>query len=279
MNTPVSHFITVDGTRLHYLSTFDDSLDKNNNITLLLHGWPTSSFLWRNVMANLDLGETVIALDLPGFGQSDKPLRGAYSLEYYQDIISGFLAALGVDKVNLAVHDMGGPVGLYWAVNNKDRLRKIVLLNTLIYPELHWFVKLFVGLSFVPGLKRWMSSGQAIKWTMKLGTASKISDDAIRHYQSAFETPEARMALIKTLHKLDPSKLNVIADGLKELTLPVQIIYGTKDLALPDVAKTMARVKQDLPETVVHVLQGCGHFLQEDEPEEVSRLMGEFLAV
>lgn len=277
MNTPASHYIHVNGTQLHYLSTSSNPLCGGQPITLLLHGWPTSSFLWRKVMMNLTVGETVIALDLPGFGRSDKPLRGAYSLGYYQDIITQFLVALEAGSVNLVVHDMGGPVGLYWAVNHREQVRRIVLLNTLIYPELHWFVKLFVALSFVPGLQHWMSSRQAIKWAMTLGTTSALSKDTIQQYQSAFATKDDRKALIKTLHKLDPKKLQVIADGLNELALPVQIIYGSKDLALPDVAKTMARVKAALPGTQVHVLPECGHFLQEDEPLEVSRLMDEFL--
>ena len=274
MQAPISQFVNVGNTKLHYLST---SQEVTSKITLLLHGWPTSSYLWRNVMSYLALDETVIALDLPGFGQSDKPTKGAYSLDYYQRIIQQFLDKLGVKEVNLVVHDLGGPVGLYWAVNNQDKLHKLVLLNTLVYPELHWFVKLFIALSFVPGIRGLMSSQKAIKVAMQLGTTSTLTSKSIDVYQSPFQTKQERLALIQTLQKVAPKKLAEIAAGLKELSQPVQIIYGTKDLALPDVANTMKRVKQDLPQANIHKLQGCGHFLQEDEPEKVSALMREFL--
>ncbi|MBV1921862.1 MAG: alpha/beta hydrolase [Pseudomonadales bacterium] len=274
MQAPISQFVNVESTKLHYLSTSHNVTPK---ITLLLHGWPTSSYLWRNVMTHLALDETVIALDLPGFGQSDKPTKGAYSLDYYEQIIQQFLDELGVKEVDLVVHDLGGPVGLYWAVRNQNKLHKLVLLNTLIYPELHWFVKLFIALSFVPGIRGLMSSQRGIKFAMQLGTTSKLPSEYIDVYQSPFQTKQERLALIQTLQKVAPSKLAEVAAGLKELTQPVQIIYGTKDFALPDVANTMKRVKQDLPQADVHKLQGCGHFLQEDEPKKVSSLIREFL--
>ena len=274
MQAPISQFVNVESTRLHYLSTSHNVTPK---ITLLLHGWPTSSYLWRNVMTHLALDETVIALDLPGFGQSDKPTKGAYSLDYYQQIIQQFLDVLGVEEVNLVVHDLGGPVGLYWAVHNQNKLHKLVLLNTLVYPELHWFVKLFIAFSFVPGIRGLMSSQRGIKFAMQLGTTSTLPAESIDVYQSPFQTKQERLALIQTLQKVSPKKLAALATGLKDLSQPIQIIYGTKDFALPDVANTMKRVKQDLPQAVVHKLQGCGHFLQEDEPEKVSALMREFL--
>ncbi len=274
MQAPISQFVNVGNTRLHYLST---SQVVTPRITLLLHGWPTSSYLWRNVMNSLALDETVIALDLPGFGQSDKPTKDAYSLDYYQSVIQQFLDQLGVNEVNLVVHDLGGPVGLYWAVLNQSKLHKLVLLNTLVYPELHWFVKLFIALSFVPGVRGLMSSQRGIKFAMQLGTTSTLADESINAYQSPFQTKQERLALIQTLQQVSPKKLATIATGLKDLSQPIQIIYGTKDFALPDVAHTMKRVKQDLPQAVVHKLPGCGHFLQEDEPEKVSALIHEFL--
>jgi len=274
MQAPISQFVNVGNTKLHYLSTSQQVTPK---ITLLLHGWPTSSYLWRNVMSHLALDETVIALDLPGFGQSDKPTKDAYSLGYYQQVIQQFLDELGVDKVNLVVHDLGGPVGLYWAVHNQHKLHKLVLLNTLVYPELHWFVKLFIALSFIPGIRGLMSSQRGIKFAMQLGTTSTLPSESIDIYQSPFETKQERLALIQTLQKVSPKKLAEIATGLKAFSQPVQIIYGTKDFALPDVANTMKRVKQDLPQASVHKLPGCGHFLQEDEPEKVSALIHEFL--
>jgi len=274
MQAPISQFVDVEGIRLHYLST---TANTTPTITLLLHGWPTSSYLWRKVMTQLSLDETVIAVDLPGFGQSDKPTKGAYSFGYYRRVIEQFLVVLGVERVNLVVHDLGGPIGLYWAVNNQVKLNKLVLLNTLVYPEFHWSTKVFISLSFVPGFRRLLSSQWGIKFAMQLGTASKLSDNVIDQYQMPFQTKLDRLALLRTLQKMDPNTFVEIASELKKLSQPVQVIYGTKDHLLPNVANTMKRVKQDLPQTTIHRLQGCGHFLQEDEPEKVSALMRGFL--
>ena len=103
---------------------------------LLLHGWPTSSFLWRNVMAPIARGNRVVAPDLPGFGGSDKPLDVQYDFDLFESTLDEFLAALDIDEVGLAVHDLGGPVGVHWAVHRPQRVTKLALLNTLLYPQL-----------------------------------------------------------------------------------------------------------------------------------------------
>src|SRR5688500_7200989 len=76
---------------------------------LLLHGWPTSSFLWRNVMPPIARVNRVVALDLPGFGGSDKPAGARYNFDFFERAIDGFLEQLGIDAVAIASHDLGGP--------------------------------------------------------------------------------------------------------------------------------------------------------------------------
>src|SRR5690606_21031167 len=110
---------------------------------LLLHGWPTSSFLWRNIMPRISVNNRVIALDLPGFGASDKPTNVSYSFRYQERALEAFLDAMGIEKVTLVGHDLGGPVGLYWASQHPERLARMAMLNTLIYPELSWAVIAF----------------------------------------------------------------------------------------------------------------------------------------
>src|SRR3954471_10756001 len=102
---------------------------------LLLHGWPTSSFLWRNVMPPIARRNRASALDPPGFGGWDKPLGVRYGFELFERAIDGFLAALEIDQVAIAGHDLGGPVAVHWAMGSQDRVTKMALLNTLVYPE------------------------------------------------------------------------------------------------------------------------------------------------
>jgi haloalkane dehalogenase len=121
--------VEVDGMTLAYLSAGGDI--GAGAPVLLLHGWPTSSFLWRNVMPAIAAHRRVIALDLPGFGGSSKPLGASYSFRFFQRALDGFLAALKIDKIALVVHDLGGPVGLYWASQNPERLERLAILNTI----------------------------------------------------------------------------------------------------------------------------------------------------
>ena len=113
---------------------------------------------------------------------------------------------------------------------------------------------------------------------MKFGVAHKerLNREVLTPYTAPFETKEARKALIKAGSGLGIGGLAEIAKRLPTLGVPLRVIYGEKDLVLPDVAKTMGRIANDCPGTEVTSIPNCGHFLQEDEPELVGRLMAEF---
>ncbi len=271
---PRSQFVDVEGLRLHYLEAGEGAP------VVLLHGWPTSSFLWRNVMPQMAGHNRVLALDLPGFGQSAKPLAASYSFRFYDRVLEGFVDALGLDSVGLAVHDLGGPLGLYWAIQRPQRLARLALLNTLVYPRPSWAVLLFVLSLRLPGFRSVMTSPWGLGKAMQLGIAdrSRVTAEMLAGVRAPFVSSEARTALVKTGCNLSPKGFQEIADQLSSLTVPVRLVYGERDRILPDVARTMARVKRDLPQADKFALPGCGHFLQEDQPDEVGRLLAEFFA-
>lgn len=274
MLKPTSHFVEVGGLRLHYLEAGE------GEPVLLLHGWPTSSYLWRNVMPEMAKTNRVIALDLPGFGQSDKPLDASYSFRFHSEVLDQFLAALDIDQLGLAVHDLGGPIGLYWAIKNRQRVKRLALLNTLVYPDMSWAVVLFVAICRLPLVGGWISSPRGLKFSMRFGVENKagLNGEPLAAYQAPFKDKPARKALLKTAYGLHPKGFRKIQQGLADFDCPVRVVYGKQDRILPDVAKTMTRIKRDLPQTAVTALEGCGHFLQEDKPQEVGRLLAEFFA-
>lgn len=274
MAATASEFVEVGDLRLHYLSAGE------GDPVVLLHGWPTSSFLWRNVMPSIAVHNRAIALDLPGFGQSDKPLDASYSFRFFDRVLDGFFEALGIGEVSLAVHDLGGPVGLYWACHHWDRVRRLALLNTLVYPEASWAVAAFVMAVRTPGLRNLLTSPWGLKTALRLGVARPdgLAADAVPGIQAPFRTSAERRALAKAGCNLSPKGFREIADLLAAFEGPVQIVYGEKDRILPDIAKTMARVKRDLPQAELTSLPDCGHFLQEDRPDEVGRLLSEFFS-
>ncbi len=265
--------VEVDGLRLHYLES------GTGEPVLMLHGWPTSSFLWRNVMPPVAETHRMIALDLPGFGLSDKPLDVSYSFRYFDRVLDGALDALEIDGVNLVVHDLGGPVGTYWASRHTERLRRLALLNTLIYPEVSWAVIAFVLALKTPLIRSYLCSPRGLRFALRFGVTDpkRLTDEAIRGVQAPFESREARRALIKAGCNLSPKGFAEIARWLPTLEVPVRGIYGERDRILPDIAETMERIQHDIPHARITALPDCAHFLQEERPAEIGRLLAEFL--
>ncbi len=270
-----SHFIEAQGLRVHVLEA------GQGEPVLLLHGWPTNAQLWRHVLPRLGEHRRAIAIDLPGYGLSDKPLDVRYSFGFYAKVIDDVLDALGIENLGLGVHDVGGPLGLYWATRNAQRVSRLALLNTLVYPELSWMVKAFGLATFVPGVRHYLSSPAGIGRAMRFGVkdSSRITPEVAELYQGPFRDDRpARRALLRAVQSLSPRGFASIAAGLPQLTMPLRIIYGERDLVLPDVARTMAKVAQHLPHAEVTALPHCGHFLQEDDPQQVATLVTEFFA-
>lgn len=247
---------------------------------LLIHGWPTSSFLWRNVMPAIARANRVVAIDLPGFGASDKPLETRYDFPLFERAIDALLAELDIDAVGLAVHDLGGPIGLHWVLQQPERVTKLALLNTLAYPEFSPAVVEFVTRCATPGLREQLTSPEGLAEAMRLGVAEEacLTAEVIAGVQEPFGDDDARRALADAGIGLDPQGFAEIAAQLPSLRMPVRIVYGERDEILIDVADTMARVKRDLPHAEVTALPNCGHFLQEDDPEQVGELLAEFFA-
>lgn len=277
MTAPSSHYIDVNSLRLHYLQS--GIPDPNVPPILLLHGFPTSAHLYRNILPELGKTHRAIALDLPGYGLSDKPLDVAYDYDFFADVLDGFLDALDIGKTHLCVHDLGGPIGLYWALRHPGRVPKLVILNTLLYPETSWAVKLFLLAMKVPGVRDYLVSSKGLVASMKLGVFHKerMTREVLTPYTAPFESPAARKALIKAGSGLGIAGLAEIASELPSYETSIRLIYGKNDPILPDIEKTMARLKRDHPEAELTALPRCGHFLQEDEPERLAQLIAEFL--
>src|SRR5688500_10038941 len=155
-------FVEVDGLRLSYREQGEGPA------VLLLHGWPTSSHLWRDVMpAIAGAGRRAVALDLPGYGASSKPPDASYDFALYDAALDGFLAALGVESTALAVHDVGGRIGLHWGVRRPERVTELVLLNTLAYPEFDEMAVKFVETLSTPGPREQLTSRAGLEFSMK----------------------------------------------------------------------------------------------------------------
>jgi haloalkane dehalogenase len=268
--------VDVNGLRIAYREA------GQGPAVLLVHGWPTSSYLWRNVMPAVAGRHRVVALDLPGFGASDKPTDIRYDFAFFDAVLDGFLDAVGIrDQVALGVHDLGGPLALHWAARNPDRLSALALFNTLAYPELGEEVIEFARTLLDPARRDELTTPKYLEEAMRLGVADpeRITPEVAEAVTAPFRTPEARLALALAGCGLRRPGLAEIAKWLPTVRVPVRVVYGKHDRLLPDVAHTMARVAADVPHADVTVLGDCGHFVQEDAPQRVGSMLASFLAV
>jgi haloalkane dehalogenase len=245
---------------------------------LLLHGWPTSSYLWRNVMPAIAEHNSVIAVDLPGFGGSAKPVGVKYDFELFERAIDGLLDKLEMDRVGIAVHDLGGPIGLHWMLANADRVSKLAFLNVLVYPNFRPELIEFVRTLINPATRDMLVGPEGLTQLMRDGVAdkTKLTDEVLAAVLEPFRDAPAREALALAAIGLEPNEFHRIADFVPTLDLPVRIVYGEQDHVLTDIADTVERLAKDLPQAEVTPLPHCGHFLQEDDPDLVGRLLAEF---
>lgn len=268
---------------------------------ILLHGWPTSSFLWRGVVPALAARARVIAPDLPGFGGSDRPADAAYGLDQQAHRLGVVLDALGVGEAALAVHDLGGPIGLLWAVRHPGRVARLVVLNTLLYPDglaarlymgdgafaararevlalpVPLLLKLTALSGHVPLLRALVFRPLGVRVTLRLGTERPLAAGVAARYASAYRSPEGRHALARTF--LDPrrSELEEIVAGLHRLRAPTLVACGTRDRLLPGVRGELGRLAADLPDARLALVPGAGHFVPEDAPGPLAALLLEHL--
>ncbi|MFC4943974.1 alpha/beta fold hydrolase [Pseudonocardia sp. GCM10023141] len=247
---------------------------------LLLHGWPTSSLLWREVMPPIAADHHVIAMDLPGFGASGKPIDARYDFAYFERAVDGLLGVLGIDRVAIAGHDIGGPIAAHWALGRPARIAALALLNTLLHPEFSPAVVEFVRSLLGRATRDHVTGPAGLAEIMRLGLAdgNELAADVLAAVQAPFATAADRLALARAGVGLGMPGFAEIAAGLPSITVPVRAIYGEQDRVLPDVADTMARLQRDVPHAEVTPLPGCGHFLQEEEPALVGGLLRQFFA-
>lgn len=264
--------VQVDGLTLGYRES------GTGPPVLLLHGWPTSSFLWREVMGPIARANRVVAVDLPGFGVSDKPLDVRYNFAFFGRVLDLFLARLGIDELGLAVHDLGGPIGLHWLLDRPGRVTKLALLNTLVYPEFSDAVKDFIRACATPESSERLTSPSGLEEILRDGLADRASlaPETLAALLEPFATPESRRALAAAGIGVERRGFIAIAQKLPSLRVPVRIIYGERDRLLPDVAATMARVKADLPHAEVTAFPDRGHFIQLEAPAHVGDLLARF---
>ena len=270
-----AHYVEQDGLRMHYVDE-----GEGDPVLLLLHGEPTWSYLYRRVIPELVGVARVVAPDYFGFGRSDKPVeRDWYSYDAHYESIERFVEQLGLQNVTLVVHDWGGPIGLRLAVKHARRVARLVVLNTGIFsgrpPNDEWLR----FREFVRRVGTDLRPGQLVRVTC----VKDVPDDVVAAYDAPFPTPESKTGplmfpeLVPTdLEHPSAATMIEVREALKSWAKPTLVFFGDSDPIFPP--QVAERFAARMPNAVcAPPVAGAGHFLQEDEGEEVGRRIASWL--
>lgn len=275
-----SHFVEVKGSKLHYIEKGEGSP------ILFLHGNPTSSYLWRNVIPFVAPVGRAIALDLIGFGKSDKPPIGYTFLEHYT-YVEAFIDALRLKKVTLVVHDWGSVLGLEYARRHTGNVCGVAFMEAIVPP-------LFPARDYAaldPGgdlFRRFRTASEGrhllidqnyfIEQIVANATLTrKLSQAELDAYRAPFLDPASRVPIYVFPNELpiggvparNVSVVNRIGNWLETSDTPKLLLYVSPGgLITPDRAAWMGEHSRNIDLVFV----GYGkHYMQEDQPEAIGR--------
>lgn len=267
----------VDGYQMAYV----DKGNQNGDVIVLLHGMPTSSYLYRNIINGLTENNfRVIAPDFIGFGGSDKPqTQEAYSLENQAKRMKLFLQAIKVSKAHFVVHDMGGLIAWEMMTKDPDIFKSLLVLNSTAYTqgfnppsEMQMMAGLMGGaMAFM--MESRLMGPSLIKSFLSdyMSHSERLSQEDIDQYWwPIHEGATYPMRFIAKNFNNIISRFPVYQEQLRNFDKPVLILWGEQDQVL-NYKDISTQLQQDLriPPNKIASIQDSGHFIQEDAPEAV----------
>jgi haloalkane dehalogenase len=261
------NYAEVDGLRLHYLD------EGEGRPVVCFHGEPTWAYLYRKLIPPLVAGgHRVICPDYAGFGRSDKPTdQGWYSYDRHVELVSKLLTELDLRDATVIVQDWGGPIGLRWAVENEERVGRLVILNT----------GLFTG-RVSKGFLAWQDFARRnpdlpVGFVVGGATATDVSDEVVSAYEAPFPNAESKAGaamfplLVPTSEDDDGvAEMSAVSDALSRWEKPALVAFSDSDPVFPFPRAGQAFVDL-IPGAGEQVkIEGAAHFLQEDRGEQIA---------
>jgi haloalkane dehalogenase len=261
-------YVDVDGATVHYVD------EGSGPVILFLHGNPTWSFLWRDVIRALSDSFRCIALDYPGFGLSWAGADYGYTAAEHAGAVERFVTELDLRDVTLAAQDWGGPIGLTVATRHPERFRGFVLGNTWAWPVNGVFhFEAFARTMGSPVGKAFIKHANAfVNVMIPAGTAKRLPDEVMRAYRGPFPSPAGRRPTWELPREILRARpfLQRLLDDLPAITdRPALFLWGGGDQALRKTVE-LPRFEQLFPDHETVVLEGANHFFQEDAPDEAA---------
>jgi haloalkane dehalogenase len=261
-----SHYADVDGSRVHYVD------EGSGPPLLLLHGNPTWSFLYREIVRGLSDRFRCIAPDYPGFGLSEAAAGYRFTPAEHAGVVERLLLQLDLTDVTMMVQDWGGPIGFAVATRHPDRFARFVIGNTWAWPKSDFGTQAFSRFLGGPAggyliLRRNVFVDRIIPGGVR---RKKLPDAVMEAYRGPFPDPESRRPVHVFPREILGSRpfLGEVERGLAALRdCPALIVWPTNDVAFREPERR--RWEELFPQHETRLLEGAGHYIQEDASEEI----------
>ncbi len=251
--------VTVHGYGLHMMEA------GNGPAVLLLHGFAVSSLYWQPTLELLgNAGYRAIAIDVLGFGDSDKPPHAPYSLHLYADLCAGLLDVLGLEQATVVGHSFGGKLALATAVLHQPRVRRLVVMDTDGFLQVPTIMRRITSLPGVGKGMLWLAGRDAVvRAQLRVSFRNPdqhVTPEMIARGRDAMLRPENGRVLMQLSH--NATYIDLRTSGLRarlsELRCPTLIVWGEDDRVIPLSCGETAR--REIPGAHLVRFPNCGHF-------------------
>lgn len=268
-------FLDLDDCRLYYYAAGTRGAGEP---VVFLHGFPTSSHLWLDLVPHMPAGHRLVVVDLLGFGRSDPPQGHDVTLKGHASRVISLLDTLGINFACIVGHDIGGGIAQVMAVQHPARVSRICLIDSVCFDG--WPARAVkLARAMIPLTRHlpptWLHS--IVHADLLRGYAAPDrAARAVDRYLRPFATPEGRDALMAHLGALDAAETAALAPRLRDMVQPTSVLWGAADPFLP--VTLGQRLAGTIPSATLEVVPDAGHFLPEEAPERVARSITALLA-
>ena len=260
-------FVTLaNGMKVHML---EDGATGNPPM-VLLHGYPASCCVWRHCMPRLARDFHVFAPDLPGHGKSDKPLDVRYDLPFLSDFVRDYLTSVGLERIHLVCHDIGALAGLGLVCSHPRHVVSLVVMDTGPYADWPFMARALIRIM----KNRWLTSlilnKTVFTWLfrhMVFADPNLATPERIALFREPWVEDKISKTAFRRTIDVPPEQVAPPEEKLKAINIPTLILWAAHDGFFP--VSIARRLQQDIPGSILRIVSGAGHFLQEEKPEEV----------